>query len=122
MRQQTTYRAFLITLTGIALAGALWLLVTQPKPPGVELRLPTVTPGSFTATEPLPFSAQRLDINTASVAELQTLPGIGPVLAQRIVDHRAANGPFVRPDEVLAVDGIGPATYEGIRGLIAVEE
>jgi competence protein ComEA len=52
-----------------------------------------------------------LDLNTATVADLDALPGIGPVLAQRIVDHRTAHGPFTSVDELDDVSGIGPAIF-----------
>ena len=52
-----------------------------------------------------------LDLNTATVADLDALPGIGPVLAARIVDHRAASGPFTSVDELDDVSGIGPAIF-----------
>ena len=59
-------------------------------------------------------------VNTATVAELQLLPGIGPVLAQKIVEYREAHGPYARPDDLLSVSGIGPSTLETIRDLIRV--
>jgi len=62
-----------------------------------------------------------ININTATAAEIETLPGIGPTLAQRIVDFRVANGPFITPDDLLKVNGIGPSTYELIKNLITVE-
>lgn len=61
-----------------------------------------------------------LDLNGASVAELQSLPGIGPVLAGRIVAYRAAHGPFRRSEELLAVRGIGPALYARLQGRLRV--
>lgn len=64
--------------------------------------------------------SQRINLNTADARLLETLPGIGPVLAQRIVDYRQQNGYFRRPEDILKVEGIGKATYEKIKGLIAV--
>jgi competence protein ComEA len=61
-----------------------------------------------------------LDINTASAAELESLPGIGPVLAQSIVDYREAHGPFGTVEEIMEVQGIGQAVFEEIRELITV--
>lgn len=62
-----------------------------------------------------------LNVNTASAAQLEALPGIGPAYAARIVAYREANGPFRRPEDIQAVSGIGPARYEQIRNLITTE-
>jgi competence protein ComEA len=62
-----------------------------------------------------------VNINTASATELETLPGIGPVTAQHILDYREANGPFERVEDVQDVPGIGPATFEGMADLITVD-
>ena len=48
-------------------------------------------------------------------SELEELPGVGPAIAQRIVEHRENNGPFASVDGLLEVSGIGPATLEKIR-------
>ncbi len=61
-----------------------------------------------------------VDLNTATVADLDALPGIGPVLAQRVVDHRTAQGPFGSVQELDDVSGIGPALYAEISPLVTV--
>jgi competence protein ComEA len=61
-----------------------------------------------------------VNINTAPAAELETLPRIGPALAERIVAYREANGSFETIEQIQDVPGIGPATFEGLRDLIAV--
>ena len=58
-----------------------------------------------------------VDLNSASARELESLPGIGPVMAERIVAHREANGPFASVDDIEGVPGIGPKTLESIRSL-----
>lgn len=63
----------------------------------------------------------RVNVNAATAEELEALPGIGPVLARRIVDHRARQGPFQRLEDLLQVEGIGPKLLEKIRHLIMVE-
>ena len=60
-------------------------------------------------------------INRATVAELETLPSIGPVMAQRIVLYREKMGPFTSLDDLDKVSGIGAATLEELRGLVAFD-
>lgn len=67
-----------------------------------------------------PGSGGRINLNAATVGELDALPGIGPVLAQRIVDHRTRNGPFRSIDQLDDVEGIGPATAAELAELVAV--
>lgn len=67
------------------------------------------------------FAAARIDLNTATRAELCTLPGVGETMADRIIADRDANGPFRSPEELCRVDGIGDATLERLREWIWVE-
>ena len=67
-------------------------------------------------------SPQKIDINRAEPWLLEALPGIGEVLAQRIVDYRSENGPFKRIEDLLKVSGIGEATFEKIRDYITVSD
>ncbi|MCM3659644.1 ComEA family DNA-binding protein [Georgenia satyanarayanai] len=61
-----------------------------------------------------------VDLNSADLAALDTLPGVGPAIAQRILDWRDANGPFHSVEELLEVAGIGPATLEKLRERVRV--
>jgi competence protein ComEA len=65
-------------------------------------------------------SGEKVNINDASAPELERLPGIGPSLAQKIVDYRTAHGPFLSVDDLLEVSGIGPAKLNQIRGNITL--
>ncbi len=80
-------------------------------------------PGNFEGESPSSETgaASKINLNTASQAELETLPGIGPALAQNIIAYRQEHGPFVIIDEIQNVSGIGPAKFEKIRDLITVE-
>lgn len=79
------------------------------------------TPGETDARDTEPSTVDVLiDINTASIAELQTLPHIGATRAADIVAYREAHGPFRQIEEIQAVSGIGPAIYEQLAPLITV--
>ena len=63
---------------------------------------------------------QKIDLNTAEAWLLQALPGIGEILAQRIIDYRNENGPFQQIEALREVEGIGPAKFEELRDKITV--
>lgn len=67
-------------------------------------------------------SAQRVDINAADEEELRSLPGVGRVLAARIVSHRSRLGGFDHPDQLREVDGISGATWDQLRPLVHVPD
>ena len=62
----------------------------------------------------------KVNLNTATVAQLVDLPGIGPALAGRIIEHRQKNGAFKSVDEVMAVKGIGEKNFAKIQGFLSV--
>ena len=70
--------------------------------------------------EPSDAADDRLDLNTATAEDLQELPGIGEVIAQRIIDYRELCGRFLDPEQLMEVDGIGQAKYEKLRELVTV--
>jgi competence protein ComEA len=73
------------------------------------------------SAQPAAPATRLVNINTASASELETLPGIGPTLAQRIIDYRQANGPFRKLEDIVKVKGIGEHTFDGLRNLITIE-
>lgn len=77
----------------------------------------SASPSSF-ATQPA--QGGKVNINTANLDELDTLPGIGPVTAQKIIDYRQTYGPFQTVESIVDVSGIGPATFERLKDLITV--
>jgi competence protein ComEA len=89
------------------------VLVPGPAPPAgmgtTGSTVPGATPGSTL-----------VNVNMAAAEELETLPGIGEVLAQAIIAHREEHGPFGTVDELEEVSGIGPVTLEEIRDLVTV--
>jgi competence ComEA-like helix-hairpin-helix protein len=64
----------------------------------------------------------KININTAPADSLELLPGIGPHLAQRIVEHRKQSGRFDRVDDLADVKGIGPTKLRAVRDMIAVDD
>ena len=76
--------------------------------------------GPTAAVAAAPDAAAPLDVNAASAAELDALPGIGPVLAQRIVDYRLEHGPYGTIDELANVEGISPRMVGELRPLVTV--
>jgi competence protein ComEA len=76
--------------------------------------------GSAPAPTGVSGSGALVNINTATAAELETLSGIGEVLAATIVEYRTENGPFTSVDQLVDVSGIGEATLEEIRGQVTI--
>jgi competence protein ComEA len=85
---------------------------------GVPGAGPPASPGAGGAAPP--GAGGPLNLNTATVAELDGLPGIGPVLAQRIADYRTAQGPFTSTDQLDDVPGIGPSIAAELAELVTV--
>lgn len=88
---------------------------TQVLVPKESQSAPTTETGTGTSGAP-----GLVNVNSATNAELETLPGIGEVIAQAIVDHRTENGPFTSVEQLVDVSGIGDATLENIRELVTV--
>src|SRR5262245_27338074 len=82
--------------------------------------LALISAPSAAASISRPRNEERININSASVEELQGLPGVGPSLASRIVEHRRKHGPFKRPQDVIIVRGMSAKLYRRIAHLIRV--
>ncbi|HYN92893.1 MAG TPA: ComEA family DNA-binding protein, partial [Pilimelia sp.] len=91
------------------------IAVGVTPPPGVALP-GGAAPAARTAGGP----PGKVNLNTATLAELDALPGVGPVLAQRILDHRARDGAYRAVSDLREVDGIGEARFEQLRDLVTV--
>jgi competence protein ComEA len=76
--------------------------------------------GATGAAQPGAAAGALVNVNAASASDLQTLPRIGPALAQRIVDWRDAHGRFTAPADLMKVSGIGQTLFDGLKDLITL--
>lgn len=96
-------------MCALAIACA-WLLVTP------------VTAQEKAAAKPAASAASPLNLNTATTAQIATLPGIGPKVAQRIVEHRQKNGGFKKIEELMNIKGIGEKSFLKLKALVTVAD
>ena len=108
---------FLVRVTSVGISGDGYTAYVPSDTNAVEEKLDQLLGSS----EDEQNTAGRLNINTATEAELMTLPGIGETLAARIVRYRTYNGDFQKASHIKDVTGIGDALYEKIRDLIYVK-
>ncbi len=93
--------------------------LAAPLADGEQVLVPARGPGVAAAGAAAgPSPTAPVDLNSATIEQLDALPGVGPVTAQKIVDYRQAHGPFRSVDELDAIPGIGPARIENLRGLV----
>lgn len=111
-RKQKLFPVLFAAAAALFLAVALFLAYkpTDPIPPVLR----TLSPSS-------PGGAYRLNLNDATAAELESLPGIGPVLAANILAWREENRFFISMEDLLEVDGIGKKTCENLEPYITFE-
>ncbi len=107
----------LIVATGGVL---LWIDFHQPKAPVVYSQLVSATTSPVNIISTSTPNTALVNINKASVAELDKLPGIGPTYANAIVTYRNANGGFKNAVDITKVKGIGAKTYDKLKSLITV--
>ena len=101
-------RLALGVVTMVVFIGTLWRLSLKKHP---DLARWTTT---------VQIRRAPLDLNTASIEQLQTVPGIGPVTARRIEQYRRAHGPFQSLKQLQHVKGIGPKTYQRLRPYLRI--
>ncbi len=75
-------------------------------------------PAAPTGSAAGPGVSAPVDLNTATAEQLDALPGVGPVTAQKIVDYRQQHGPYTSVDDLDAISGIGPAKIANLKGLV----
>jgi len=129
-------RAILFLLSTFGLGMLVWWYRASQPPPEInpaemaafENFLRVAAADSMSAPVPALEQAQgtsvapaRIDLNAATHNDLVRLPGIGPVMAQRIIDFRTANGAFKRLQDLRKVKGIGVKTYEKLAPLLVVK-
>ena len=111
-------RGALVLVLLLAL-GAAHDLARSLRPVVRDLPPPSPAPASAAPDSAPATAPAALDLNRADAAALAALPGIGPVLAGRIVAHRDIHGPFRRVEDLLAVRGVGPRLLERLRGRVS---
>jgi competence ComEA-like helix-hairpin-helix protein len=121
--------AAVVLLGALSIGGLLWSNLARVPHPYIG-RAPGIRSSSAPGATPPPADTpagapprvlRTINVNTAGPAELELLPGIGPALAQRIVDDRAAHGPFRSVNDLDRVKGIGPRTLERLRPLVRTD-
>lgn len=109
-----------VNLAAILNDGEKWSIPERGSPSGADLPVGPETaqsePEASAGTPP-----EIVHLNTATAAELETLPGIGPSLANDILAYREANGPFATVEGIMDVPGIGPAKFENLRPFAVVD-
>jgi competence protein ComEA len=119
-KKQEIYNWLGVLLVFLILLGTGILLVkTNGKDEEIRISQPVVTEvkGEETGVE---TRAGLVNINTADLSQLDTLPGIGPVTAQKILDYRTQNGQFKTIEEIMNVSGIGQAKFENMKDKISI--
>ena len=111
----------LILLTATALLATGVVFHATRERPHAVLHNESIVLEDVLVVLPTFHDARKVDLNNASVEELVRLPGIGEVLAGRIVAYREVHGRFTSIDELAAVSGIGPVVLEEIRELVTIE-
>jgi competence ComEA-like helix-hairpin-helix protein len=111
-----------LLLVGVGLLAAGALVLGPEPPPRIAPPTEPFVLSDVRVIAPILRDASKVNLNVANAEELATLPGVGEVLAARIVAYREQHGPFARIEDLDAVSGIGPSLVERIRDLATVGE
>ena len=127
MKKQKVHILVIITLVFMAFTCGLYIgrshtgtSISVSVRPAMQTLPPETTEEPPLPSEETTVIAYPIDINLATKEQFMTLPGIGDVLAQRILDYRQENGPFSRPEDLMKVRGIGKKRMEEILELITI--
>ena len=108
-------------MRSLCVASAIALVFVLTGPSGNPLaQSSSQSQSSQSSPQAQPPAAAPLNLNTATVTELAKLPGIGPAVAARIVEHRQKNGGFKKIEELMNVKGIGEKTFLKLKSLVTV--
>lgn len=134
-RQQMTYITLGLVLVSLWALASRWAILADRVPlqmttsaavarPQNSSKTPVDKPAtkSAPAKKMTKYPSKLVNLNQANSTELERLPGIGPVLAQRIVAYRKKHGPYRRVDDLDKVEGIGEKKLVGLKGLITVRD
>jgi competence protein ComEA len=91
------------------------IIVGQPNQPQ-----PINPPSASTTSGPTTVPNTPVNLNSATLEQLDALPGVGPVLAQRILDYRTQNGPFTTIDQLQEVPGVGPKKFDSLKSHVRI--
>ena len=113
---------WLIGITAAFLCVLLGIFIGRNYLSGTNLNIQDgQTPSTSPTGQSEPLGDGKIDINNATVVQLDMLPGIGEVIAQRIIDYREENGPFTKIEDIKNVSGIGDKKFEQIKEYIKVD-
>jgi competence protein ComEA len=105
------------TLSALALVAFTLTIATLPVH---AQAMPQAQEAARQAPKPAPAEAVVINLNSATAAELEKLPGVGPATAARIVEYRQKNGAFKKIEDLMNVRGIGEKTFLNLKPLITV--